>query len=211
MKVVNKSESASAQKSNVLLKSTDDSTTPVTIPPATAPEWNFIINSELFLSLINMTGRCPACIVSINIEHFISEKMGLAQFFNIYCNDCDWNQKFYSSKECSKDSNSSGRNSLNLNKRALIAFCENGQGYAEMTFCRCINMPPPMAQTTFDNLNSDLHNAYVQTAQDSIAEAAKTVYNNLANINANSNCLQNAKVSGNGAYGKKGVICPSSV
>ena len=80
MKAVNKSESASAQKLNVLLKSTDDSTTPVTIPPATAPEWNFIINSELFLSLITMTGRCPACIVSINIEHFISEKMGLSLF-----------------------------------------------------------------------------------------------------------------------------------
>ena len=79
MKAVNKSESASAQKLNVLLKSTDDSTTPVTIPPATAPKWNFIINSEL-LSLITMTGRCPACIVSINIEHFISEKMGLSLF-----------------------------------------------------------------------------------------------------------------------------------
>ena len=82
---------------------------------------------------------------------------------------------------------------MDLNKRALIAFCENGQGYAAMTtFCQCINMPPPMAQPTLDNLNNDLHNAYVQTAQDSIAEAAKTVYNNLANINANSNCLRNA-------------------
>ena len=40
-----------------------------------------------------------------------------------------------------------------------MAFRENGQGYAAMTtFCRCMNMPPPMAQTTFDDLNSDLHN-----------------------------------------------------
>ena len=44
--VVNKS--ASAQKLNVSLKSTDDSTPPVTVPPATVPECNFIINSELF-------------------------------------------------------------------------------------------------------------------------------------------------------------------
>ena len=47
-----------------------------------------------------------------------------------------------------------------------IAFRENGQGYAAMTtFCRCMIIPPPMmAQTTFHKLNSDLHNAYVQTA-----------------------------------------------
>ena len=57
----------------------------------------------------------------------------------------------------------------------LIAFRENGQGYTAMTtFCRCINMPPPMAQTTFDDLNSDLHNAYyAQTAQESMAKLQK--------------------------------------
>ena len=61
-----------------------------------------------------------------------------------------------------------------------------------------MNMLPPMAQTTFDDLNSDLHNAYVQAAQESIAEAAKKVYNNLANMNANCIFAQNAKVRGDG-------------
>ena len=53
-----------------------------------------------------------------------------------------------------------------IQKRALTAIRENGQGYATMTtFCRCMNISPPMmAQTTFHGLNSDLHNAYVQTA-----------------------------------------------
>ena len=36
-----------------------------------------------------------------------------------------------------------------------------------------------------------------------MVEASKTVYNNLANINA-SNCSQNAKVSGDGAWQKRG-------
>ena len=133
--------------------------------------------------------------------------MGLAQFSNIFCNECDWNQKSCSSKECSRDSNSSERNHFDLNKRSLIAFREKGQSYAAMTtFCWFINMPSPMAQTTFDDLNSDLHNAYVQTAQESMAEAAKTGYKNLANINTNtnSNCLQNAKFSGDGAWQKRG-------
>ena len=57
-KVVNKL--ASVQNLNVSLKSTYDSTPPVTVPPATDPDWNFITNSELFL--ITMIGHCPACI-----------------------------------------------------------------------------------------------------------------------------------------------------
>ena len=121
-----------------------------------------------------MIGRCPACIGSINIEHLISEKMGIAQFFNIYCNNCDCNQKFCSSKECRRDSNSSGRSSFNLNKRTLIASHENGQGYAGMTtFFWCMNMSSPMVPTTFDDLNSNLHNSYIETSQESMAETAK--------------------------------------
>ena len=201
--MVNKS--ASAQKLNFSLKSTDDSAPPFTVSPATVPECSFTSNSELFSSLITMISRWFACIGSINIEHMISEKMGLTQFFDIYCNDSDWNQRLCSSKECRRDSNSSGRNSFGLTKRAPIAFCENDQGYAAMTtFCRCMNMSPPMAQTTFDNLISDLHNAYVQTAQESIAEATKTVHSNLANINANSNCSQNTRISGDGTLQKRG-------
>ena len=36
-----------------------------------------------------------------------------------------------------------------------------------------------------------------------MTDAPKTVYNNLANINANSNCSQNAEVSGDGALQKR--------
>ena len=54
------------------------------------------------------------------LANLISEKMELAQFFSIYCNDCGWNQKYFSSKECSRDSNSLGRNSFDLNKRGHL-------------------------------------------------------------------------------------------
>ena len=67
--LVNKS--ASAQKWNVSLKPTDDSTPPVTVPPATE------CNCELFLSLITIIGCCPALyqIPPINatlIEHLLT-------------------------------------------------------------------------------------------------------------------------------------------
>ena len=85
-------------------------------------------------------------------------------------------------------SNSSGRNNFDLNKRALIAFRKNGQGYVAMTtfcWCRyqiCLHQWP---KQPFEDLTNS-----VQTAQESIhamAEAAKTVYSNLANINTNTN------------------------
>ena len=36
-------------------------------------------------------------------------------------------------------------------------------------------MPSPMVQTTYDEINSELHNAYVGTAQESIEKAAREI------------------------------------
>ena len=41
---------------------------------------NFIIESDLFMSLILMIGKCPDCAGSVNIEHKLNDKMGLPQF-----------------------------------------------------------------------------------------------------------------------------------
>ena len=38
-----------------------------------------------------------------------------------------------------------------------------------------MNMPEPMAQTTYDEINSELHNAYVGTAQESMEKAAHEI------------------------------------
>ena len=35
-----------------------------------------------------------------------------------------------------------------------------------------MNMAEPMAQTTYDEINSELHNAYAGTAQESMEKAA---------------------------------------
>ena len=55
-------QSASAQKLNICLEQNDDDTSAVT-----SPGCNFIINSDLFLSLVTMTGRCPDCLAVVNI------------------------------------------------------------------------------------------------------------------------------------------------
>ena len=38
-----------------------------------------------------------------------------------------------------------------------------------------MNIPEPMAQTAYDEINSDLHNAYVTTAQESVEKAAHEI------------------------------------
>ena len=63
--------SVSAKKNSLVTPAED---APVTV----ANDCNFIINSDLFMSLILMIGQCSDCATSINIQHLIQEKMGLA-------------------------------------------------------------------------------------------------------------------------------------
>ena len=58
-----------------------------------------------------------------------------------------------------------------------------------------------MAKTTFNEINSELHNAYVQTAQESIKEATKQIH---FNKTVDDSVVIDAKVSGDGAWQKRG-------
>jgi hypothetical protein len=187
-------KSASGKKLNVSFSESD--------PPIATPGCNFFINSDLFMSLINIVGRCPVCVAAIDIEHLLSNKMGLAQFFNISCTECNWKITFCSSKECSILQSISGRKSFEINLQAITAFREIGRGFSAIkTFCSCMNMPSPMAKTTFIEINSDLHNAYVQTAQESMKAASKQIH---FNKTVDDSVVIDAKVSGDGAWQKRG-------
>ena len=150
------------------------------------------------MSLILKIGQCPDCAASINIEHLIQEKMGFAQFFRLSCVECKWYRKFCTSKECCRTEPKSGRKRYELNRRTIVAFCDNGQGYAGMnTICRWMNMPPPMAENTFHDINSCIHNAYVETSHESMTNAACEVHK-ISNDNnqTSSSHIANTKVNG---------------
>ena len=36
---------------------------------------NFIIDSDLFIPLVTMIGRCPECVAAVNIQHMIAQKI----------------------------------------------------------------------------------------------------------------------------------------
>ena len=69
------SNSASVKKISFVTPAGD---APVTF----ANDCNFIINSDLFMSLMLIIVQCPNCAATINIEHLIHKKMDLAQFLD---------------------------------------------------------------------------------------------------------------------------------
>ena len=102
---------------------------------------NFLIDSDLFIPLVTMIGRCPECAAAVNILYMITQKIGLAQFFAISCTERDWRINFCTPKEVTKSSNSQGRKSYEVNRRILVAFRENVLGFNGIkTFCCFMNM-----------------------------------------------------------------------
>ena len=103
-------------------------------------------------------------------------------------------------------------NATNLNqeegKLLLMLIAENGLGYAGLkTFCHCMNMPPPMSQTSFDDTNCSVHNAYVDTCQESMKKAAKEVREKRTEeypTSVDKDSIVNTKVSGDGVWQKRG-------
>ena len=73
-----------------------------------------------------------------------------------------------------------------------------------------MNMPEPMAQTTYDEINSELHNAYVGTAQESMEKAAHEICDlesqklDYITSTTDIDSVLDTKVSGDGAWQKRG-------
>ena len=193
---------ASSTKLNIAIPSVEDEFEIV------QKNCNFIMQSELFMSLIYMVARCPDCVANVNIEHLVNNKMGFAQYFLISCVACPWEIKFCSDKECEKVEEGSGRKGFEVNRRSIVAFRENGLGFTGMeTFCRCMNMPPPMSKTTFEEISCSIHNAYVNASQESMDKAAnetktKSIANDSGNVDKDG--ITNVSVSGDGAWQKRG-------
>ena len=93
-----------------------------------------------------------------------------------------------------------------VNRRTLVTFRENGLGFnGTKIFCCFMNMPEPMAQTTYDEINSELHNAYVGT--ESVEKAAHEIcdleFQNTAST-TDIDSILDTKVSGDGVWQKIG-------
>jgi len=78
-----------------------------------------------------------------------------------------------------------------------MAFRENGSSLQGLvTFCYMMNMPEPMSQSSYDNINSSLHTAYCQSSQESMKTAADKI--------RGANDIGEATVSGDAAWQRRG-------
>ena len=73
-----------------------------------------------------------------------------------------------------------------------------------------MNMPEPMAQTTYDEINRELHNAYVGSAQESMEKVALEICDlesqklDATASTTDTDSVLDTKVSGDGVWQKRG-------
>ena len=170
-------------------------------------------NTNILKNLIHEVGRCPNCSSSSGLDfvHDVAKKNGLAHKFNLTCRSCSWKNETFSSRKLPNTRagiHGRGKKAFEINTRTIIAFREIGKGYSALTtFCRCINMPPPMAQTSFDNLMDNIHVSYVKSARSSMIKAAEEVIPDLC---AN-DVVRNATASFDGSWQRRGYASLNGV
>ena len=69
---LSKNKSTSGKKINVSFSKSDS--------PIVTLGYNFFIDSDLFLSLMNIVGQCSVCVAAIDIELFYPRKWALRSF-----------------------------------------------------------------------------------------------------------------------------------
>ena len=157
-----------------------------------------------------MLCRCPECNGSVNITYEPSKKRGFALFLCIRCSVCSWENTFCSSHE--RDSGKTGRKSYDFNMRSIIAFQEMGLGYGNIVmFCNIMNMPPPMSNSSYVNLQSELHVAYVNTARESMKNAADQIRKAQLKQNFDLETPVNTTASCDGTWQRRGYASLNGV
>ena len=91
--------------------------------------------------------------------------MELRNMIDLKCIDCNWDYSLETSYQLSKLNSKIGRKFYGINIQSVIAFCEIGKGLEDISsFCRSMNMPPPLAKKPYNRINDVLHQLYCKVA-----------------------------------------------
>ena len=137
----------------------------------------FLMNFCILKSLINHPCVCRSC-NGDNLEIYNVDKKGLFLQFSIECNHCDWTYKFPSSPRFKfQEKDSRGQKWYEINIRSIIAFREIGRGHEAMkTFATMMNMTKLLTIASFNDINNNLHQTYLDTALQIMKSAANEVW-----------------------------------
>ena len=165
-----------------------------------------IMDTGILFSLLNDLVKCPRCGFSVETNSILQEKQRLAQLIKISCCSisCRWEKSFYTS-ETVKNSGW-GATPFDINLRAIMAFREIGKCHAAMnTLCGHMNMPPPMAEITFnETVKSRLHPKYIDVVNRNMKDAAEEVRRKLADEYETEVSVYDTAASCDGSWQRRG-------
>ena len=136
--------------------------------------------------------------------------MGFCLVFTLECPHCKWKDEFETSYTVKKNQ-TPGRSLSNVNVRSIVAFREIGKGHrALQSFARCMNIAPPVALKSYNNINSKLHGIYNDVAAESTSRAAKETQEKIS-PEATEMDITNCQVSLDGSWQKRGHVSINGV
>ena len=98
--------------------------------------------------------KCPECADGVNLKVGIKNKRALSIPLNFSCDTCDWSETFHSSKQIITD-RKHGAIEYEMNKSKSLFEKSAIEG-----FCGIVNMPQPMAKSTYRDHLPELHRAH---------------------------------------------------
>ena len=121
------------------------------------------ILSDIFCEL-----NCPSCNTNkLKLHERLNQKKGLASLLVLNCNECDYEREFYSSQLCRDKF-------FDVDTRIVYAMRSIGQGYSSIEkFNALMNLPKPMAATSYEKTVSSLLKASHEVAEETMKEAAE--------------------------------------
>ena len=103
--------------------------------------------------------------------------MGLCNTIDLKCIDCNWNYSLETSYQSSKLNSKTRRKFYDINIQSVIAFREIGKGLECISsFCRSMNMLPPLAKKSYNRINDVLHQLYCEVASNSMLDSANEIH-----------------------------------
>ena len=123
---------------------------------------------------------CPDCygIGTMKLSDNVQKKKGLSSFLSIICGNCSFIHGFYTSPQVATSSDKKGRgvNAMEINIRAVYGFRHIGIGFSLLSkLCGILNMPPPMAKSSYENMSNIVKSACKTVAEKCMSDAATSL------------------------------------
>lgn len=125
-----------------------------------------LIDMKLFLDKVTSLSCCALCHGQYNVVEKLTR--GLASTFEFKCQKCKTVDSFSSCQKIGAKMNAS-----DVNLRSVLAMRSIGKGLKDLQmFCTMMNLPCPVEQKTYDNINFKLCSVVCEVAKESMANAA---------------------------------------